>query len=341
MRAVLCSLPGVVECSAVVDLDELGRKCSRGKKWACNELAEISRDHEDVEVRMAAVRLIRNQQVLVEIAVGSGWDEEVRAIAAGSITKQHFLVNVAEWSTSEQVVRAAVDGIEDQRALARMAASRRNPLLSAAAFDRLTDQRELAAIASTNRDEDLALEAVERIGDTELLVLIARNQRSEYVRRVALQRIQGADRLIDLYRAGQVPGWLLHEAIEYMAFGGLEMNEAWQRCLGVLAQEDDDDWVRNGAAAVLAGRSGATWPKVSAHKKVKAPYDISSKGARLPPGPYELALDYRRNVRSPANPFDLSLVLKSGYCYYINPVVAYDRSQWTPKLIESECAASP
>jgi hypothetical protein len=35
------------------------------------------------------------------------------------------------------------------------------------------------------------------------------------------------------------------------------------------------------------------------------------------------------------------VVLKLGHCYFLNPVVAPDRADWTPRVIESECAARP
>ncbi len=56
-------------CGAV-DLEDLGGRCSSGVRRACADLMEISRDHEDLQTRMEAARLITDQHFLVEIALG-------------------------------------------------------------------------------------------------------------------------------------------------------------------------------------------------------------------------------------------------------------------------------
>jgi tetratricopeptide (TPR) repeat protein len=174
-------------------------------------------------LRRLAAGSLSDQGTLADIAKHDG-KPEVRRAAVERVTDQSFLVDIARHGGGPEVRRAAVERVTDQSLLADIAKDYREAeLVRRAAVERVTDQSLLADIAKHGFFEP----AVERMTDQHLLADVAMNPGRREVCSAALIRVTDQSMLTEIARRapdGSIRSRAAERIIDQMTLADLVRN---------------------------------------------------------------------------------------------------------------------
>jgi HEAT repeats len=142
-----------------------------------------------VVVREAATENLNDQTVLIAIATNGDENSRVRKAAAGKLTDQAVLTDLATSDSSSTVRTAATEKLNDQAVLANIAMRDSEYSVRMAATKNLTDQVVLIDIARSDEVEVVREAALDKITDESLLADITENDDSYYVRKNAMDKL--------------------------------------------------------------------------------------------------------------------------------------------------------
>lgn len=125
-------------------------ECEAGDQRACSALARMPTA--DIEVRLAAVRRITDQAVLVDLATTSTV-RDIRLAAIRGLIDQDAVADLARHAKGAIERGVAVERLKDQKALADIARRDTSKWVRQRAANRLTDEQLIAALVSENRKE--------------------------------------------------------------------------------------------------------------------------------------------------------------------------------------------
>jgi hypothetical protein len=165
-------------------------------------LGRIASNARHESVREGAVQRLEDQAILVEI-VEHDSSALVREAAAQRVTDARTLARLALNAADDTVREIAVSSpsLKDEMVLARVAWKDKNLNVCLAAIRRLTDQRSLAEIASTHRDPGVSREeAARRLTDQDLLAKLAKNATEWGVRDIAVLHLEDQELLEEIAR---------------------------------------------------------------------------------------------------------------------------------------------
>jgi hypothetical protein len=176
-------------------------------------LAEVAIYDENADVRKAAIEKLDNELVLYVIAKSDEFHDYVGRAAVGKLVSQAMLTNIAMYACDDDARKAAVEKIEDQAALAKLANHASGDVRVAAvekltdpslltyfarrgvwkqrraAVRKLTDQRMLTEIAEMDDNFDVRIAAVEKLTDPAALTEIAKTADNFGVRVSAVEKL--------------------------------------------------------------------------------------------------------------------------------------------------------
>jgi len=175
-------------------------------------LEPLAKGDADARVRRAAVRRVRNAQILAEAARGDA-DPGVREAALAALVARALgarddadglpavegiddpkhLTTIARSAALESIALAALGRLSDERGLAGVARQGEHAAVRQAALEGLKSAAELSHVALRGEHRDTSLLAVEKIDDPGLLETIASRARLKPVARRARARLRGSD----------------------------------------------------------------------------------------------------------------------------------------------------
>jgi hypothetical protein len=198
------------------DFDSKVRMAAIGKINDNERLAQIARTamlfqradvriapSPDTGIRLEAVRRIKSQALLADLAINS-YQRDVRLEAARKVTDQPLLSKIARSAPSGIVqisgegssyfvgdpAGAVISRLDDQKILGEIALDKkRHESVRRRAIERMTDQPLLAELARSDSDAGVRRGATERLADQTVLAEIAMNDESRYVRLEAAKRL--------------------------------------------------------------------------------------------------------------------------------------------------------
>lgn len=160
-------------------------------------LADIAKNNENTEIRLAAIQRLDDQTALANIANNDS-DFQIQFAAVQRLTNQTSLANVAYNNSSVQVRLAAVRKLTNQTSLANVAYNDRDTEVRFAAVQRLTNQTSLANVAYNDRDAQVRFEALQKLTNQTSLANVAYNDRDPDIRLAALQRLTNQTSLANI-----------------------------------------------------------------------------------------------------------------------------------------------
>ncbi len=159
--------------------------------------------HSDPEVRRKALGKLEDQNILAEISKNDE-DLAVRMVAnkrLGKENSQDAHADVAKNDMNYEVRKRAVEKLNDQELLADIAKNDENEWVREKAIEKLDLDKwqELLTDVSKN-DESVYVRqiAIKKIEDQELLARIAQNDLNEFVRKVAVESLENQELLANI-----------------------------------------------------------------------------------------------------------------------------------------------
>ena len=200
-----------VGCASQIDLQKLAERCDseecrRQHMGNVRDVAELQRivyESEDEHVQRAALRRIRDTEVLIAITMADQVAIDIKNAAVSRISDRNALARISTEASDLQIrdlaaarrkdisakalrdiksrdhrLRSfAVLNIDDQALLSKIAIEDRSPHVRSGAVARLSDQQVLAQVALDDSATEVRLAAVERIVDPVLLARVAMQER--------------------------------------------------------------------------------------------------------------------------------------------------------------------
>jgi hypothetical protein len=170
-------------------------------------------------------------------------DQQVRLAAVQKLNDQTVLAKIAMEDTDDSVRITAVDKLTDQAILEKIALESNDYLVRRSAVDKLIDQTILAKIALEDTWGSVRLSAVEKLTDQTVLAKIALKDTDDSVRQATIEKI--ADQTILAKIALESTDFLVRCSAIH------KLNDL--TVLAKIAIEDTDDSVRIVAIKKLAG----------------------------------------------------------------------------------------
>jgi hypothetical protein len=206
-------------------------------------LAEIAKNDDNRFVREEAVKKLEDQELLAAIAKNDK-EEDVRKAAVSGIKDKDILVQIAKTAKYWDVLNTALRSIKDESVLARISIDDKTREVRMAAIDILTRQADIAEVAKRGQTSEERKKAVSKLKKQKQLLKVAkREEEDEEVRAYALNRLKDQDALAEIART-EHNGRLRRTAIERLK------DEA---VLTEIALNDRDDDIRLTAANELNG----------------------------------------------------------------------------------------
>jgi hypothetical protein len=166
------------------------------------------------DTRVAAIKRVTDEAVLLQIAKNGDEDSNVQVLALGCVDDPDRLADLARTAASYVARKAAVVRVTDQAVLEEIATQRDvgigNIDVREAATNRLTDQRVLAEIAKNDRFSDVRRAAVARLTGERMLAGVAKmaectkNDGTRDVSKAALERVTDQGLLVEIARTAPI-----------------------------------------------------------------------------------------------------------------------------------------
>lgn len=161
------------------------------------ELERIALTEPAADVRQAAVRKVKNPDVLAKVALEdtdtSGW---IRYDAVKAISDQQVLAKVAIGDPKYEVRKAALAKITDQSLLADVAVAGKEKWERSSAFEKITNPMAVAKVIVASKHADETKRMLSKLSDQQALAKVAIDTRNSDLAENALQKISDQEALL-------------------------------------------------------------------------------------------------------------------------------------------------
>ncbi len=170
---------------------------SAGRFHKKEQLAEVARNHPDKNLRMTAVKNLKDKSLLKDLALQAKFPE-VRAAALEKLNDPELMVQVLKSDKSPQPRAVAAERINDPALMADLAKNDNNAAVRLTAAKKITDPAILGDLASYDDSSEVRLTAVQKLEDQSILADVAMYDGSEDVRKAAVAALNDQNLLARL-----------------------------------------------------------------------------------------------------------------------------------------------
>ena len=202
-------------------------------------LVKVAWTESDQEICKAAIKKLPDDSSLLQVAEHFFDDRYFCSLAINRINDQEMLFRIAQQHIYPECRVAAVKRIDKQELLAGIARFNTDAEARKAAVIGLKDQRELAAIACKDPNSWVRRAAIDRLTDPQFVVDVAHSNNMRFIRSCALNRLQEIGQNVELSPAIIEPLLDLLDESETVVE------------VATLAQQAGVDWISRSTTATI------------------------------------------------------------------------------------------